>query len=64
MSHIRGTDRSQVLLFPQALDDCIAQDNPVRFIDAFVLSLDLAQLGFTPATPATPGRPADDPAQL
>jgi len=64
MSHIRGIDRLQVLLFPQALDDYIAQDNPVRFIDAFVLSLDLAQLGFTRVTPAPTGRPAYDPAQL
>lgn len=64
MSHIHGTDRSEVLLFPPALDDYITQDNPVRFIEAFVLSLDLVELGFTRATPAATGRPGYDPADL
>ncbi|HZB44341.1 MAG TPA: IS5/IS1182 family transposase, partial [Pyrinomonadaceae bacterium] len=64
MSHIRGVDRLEVLLFPEALDDYIAQDNPVRFIEAFVESLDLVELGFTRATPAATGRPGYDPADL
>jgi len=64
MSHIRGADRSEVLLFPPALDDYITQDNPVRFIEAFVLSLDLVELGFARATPAATGRPGYDPADL
>jgi transposase len=64
MSYIRGADRSEVLLFPEALDDYIAADNPVRFIDAFVVSLDLVELGFARATPAATGRPAYDPADL
>jgi transposase len=64
MGHIRGTDRSTVLLFPGAIDDYITADNPVRFIDAFVVSLDLAGLGFARATPAATGRPAYDPADL
>lgn len=57
MGHIRGTDRSTVLLFPEAIDDYITADNPVRFIDAFIASLDLAGLGFARATPAATGRP-------
>lgn len=64
MGHIRGADRSTVLLFPEAIDDYITEDNPVRFIDAFVVSLDLAGLGFARATPAATGRPAYDPADL
>ena len=64
MSHIRGADRSEALLFPQALDDYITEDNPTRFIEAFVVSLDLVGLGFTRATPATTGRPGYDPADL
>src|SRR4051812_37189648 len=64
MSHIRGADRSEVLLFPEALDDYISDNNPVRFIEAFVVSLDLVELGFARATPATTGRPAYDPADL
>jgi transposase len=64
MSHIRGAGRSEVLLFPEALDDYISDNNPVRFIEAFVVSLDLVELGFARATPATTGRPAYDPADL
>jgi transposase len=52
------------MLFPETLDDYITEDNPVRFNDAFVYSLDLAQLGFAHATPAATGRPAYDPADL
>ena len=36
MRHIPGIDRSQVLLLPEAVDDYVGRDNPVRFIDAFV----------------------------
>jgi transposase len=64
MGHIHGADRTEVLLFPQAIDDYITEDNPVRFIDAFVSSLDLAQFGFIRATPAATGRPAYNPADL
>ena len=42
MAHITGTDRAQVLLLPDTVDDYVGPDNPVRFIDAFVDSLDLA----------------------
>lgn len=64
MGYISGADRSKVLLFPEVLDDYITEDNPVRFIDAFVSGLDLADLGFTRAEPAATGRPAYDPADL
>lgn len=50
MPHVQGADRNEVLLFPEALDDYITPENPVRFIDAFVSNLDLTQLGFTHAT--------------
>ena len=36
MRQIPGIDRSQVLLLPEAVDDYVGRDNPVRFIDAFV----------------------------
>lgn len=64
MPFIPGSDRSSVLLFPEALDDYITAENPVRFIDAFVSSLDLAQLRFIRSQPAHTGRPAYDPADL
>jgi transposase len=53
MAHIEGSDREQMTLFPEALDDYVSQENPVRFIDAFVESLDLEELGFTHAVPMT-----------
>jgi transposase len=61
---IEGEDRSQVSLLPECLDDFIAQDNPVRVVDAFVGELDLAALGFDGATPALTGRPAYYPQVL
>jgi hypothetical protein len=33
-------------LLPEAVDDYVDADNPVRFIDAFVAGLDLASAGF------------------
>jgi hypothetical protein len=49
MNHRSGLDRSQTLLFPESLEDYVAADNPVRFLDAFVGSLDLQALGFARA---------------
>ena len=42
---IEGEDRSQITLLPECLDDFIADDNPVRVVDAFVDELDLRALG-------------------
>lgn len=64
MDYIRGVSRQQVTLFPEAIEDYITADNPVRFIDAFVSKLDLAELGFQRAQPAETGRPAYDPGDL
>jgi transposase len=61
---IEGEDRSQSTLLPACLDDYIADDNPVRAVDAFVEELDLRQLGFAGADPAETGRPAYHPAVL
>jgi transposase len=61
---IEGQDRQQVTLLPECLDDFIAEDNPVRVVDAFVAELDLRALGFEGATPAALGRPSYDPAVL
>src|SRR3974377_2053519 len=64
MKHRVGLDRSQTLLLPERLEDYIAAENPVRFQDAFVGTLDLAALGFTKARPADTGRPPYAPADL
>src|SRR5512134_3260141 len=61
---IEGEDRSQATLLPACLDDYIAEDNPVRAVDAFVEELDLQALGFAGAEPAETGRPAYHPAVL
>jgi transposase len=61
---IEGEDRNQATLLPEHLDDYIAEDNPVRAVDAFVEELDLKQLGFAGADPASTGRPAYHPAVL
>ena len=64
MNHRTGLDRSQTLLFPERLEDYIAAENPVRFLDAFVGSLDLHALEFGKARCANTGRPPYDPAVL
>lgn len=61
---IQGTERSQVTLFPEQLEDYVAEDNPVRVVDVFVEQLDLGKLGFEGVTPMKTGRPAYHPAVL
>src|ERR1700691_3351267 len=61
---IEGEARTQSLLFPEQLDDWVAEDNPVRVIDAFVEELGLKELGFEGAVPAETGRPGYHPATL
>src|SRR6201982_2415453 len=64
MTHISGHDRSQALLLPEAIDDYVGSDNPVRFIDAFVDGLDLAAASFSGVEPKATGRPSYAPADL
>ena len=61
---IVGEDRTQATLFPERLDDYIAEDNPVRLIDAFVDELDLKRLGFKRVEPRATGHPAYHPSML
>jgi len=61
---IEGEQRTQSVLFPEQLEDWIAEENPVRAVDAFVDELDLAELGFGGVQPAATGRPAYHPATL
>lgn len=64
MGYKAGVDREQQILFPETLDEYVASDNPVRFIDAFVAKLDMAELGFERAVPAVEGSPGYDPRDL
>lgn len=64
MAYITGEDRNQITLFPEAVDDYIATDNPVRVVEAFVNSLDMQELGFKRSEPNNTGRPSYDPRDL
>jgi transposase len=64
VNYIEGADRQQGWLLPERLEDYVSADNPVRFLDAFVESLDLAALGFQRATPSATGRPPYQPGDL
>ena len=57
---IKGEDCTQGTLFPERLDDYVAEDNPVRVIDVFIDDLDISGLGFK-AAPAATGRPGYHP---
>lgn len=61
---IEGVSRTQSTLFPESLEDYIAEDNPVRVIDVFVDGLSLEKQGFFSAQPEAIGRPAYHPSTL
>lgn len=64
MGFIEGTERGQVALLPPCIDDYVAADSLVRIVDAFVASLDLADLGFDRAVSAKTGRPGYHPGDI
>ncbi|MDR6190584.1 hypothetical protein QE372_002899 [Agrobacterium pusense] len=53
-----------MLLLPEAVDDYVGPDTPVRFIEVFVDGLDLAAAGFVRVAATETGRPGYDPADL
>ena len=61
---IEEDNRSQATLFPEKLEDYIAEDNPIRVIEAFVDGRDLGSIGFASAIPKKTGRPAYRPTTL
>jgi hypothetical protein len=48
---VDGENRSQSTMFPESLEEYIAEDNPVRVVDVFVDELDLKGLGFESIEP-------------
>ena len=60
---IEGENRFQATLFPEQLDDYIAEDNSVRVIDVFIDGIDLSGMGFK-IIPEVLGRPAYHPATM
>jgi transposase len=60
-----GVCREQASLLPPRMDDYVGLDNPVRAIDAYVRSLDMAGLGFKHGKGGGgAGQPPYDPADL
>src|ERR1700683_2375460 len=64
MAHISGLERDQLLLLPEAVDDYVGSDNPVRLIAAFVCGLDLVEAAFARVQPKATGRPGYAPGDL
>jgi transposase len=64
MAHVAGQSRYQSTLFPEVLDEVVGVDDPVRVIDAFVDTLDLAALGFSKVAAEEMGRPPYAPGDL
>ena len=60
---IEGEDRSQATLFPERIDDYVAEDSPVRVVDVFIDDLDVSGLGFRTEPNAT-GRPSYHPKMM
>src|SRR5215468_3980209 len=61
---VEEADRGQWTLLPECLDDFIDESNPVRVIDVFVDTLDLAEMSFAGVEPAATGRPSYHPSVL
>jgi len=70
MKYIQGIDRNQTAIFPTTMEMAIEEDNDVRFIDVFIDSLPLKQMGFeeveVPTQGSNPegGRPSYHPKDL
>ena len=60
---IEGEDRNQATLFPERIDDYVAEDSPVRVVDVFIDDLDISGLGFRTEPNAT-GRPSYHPKMM
>ena len=61
---VQCEERTQGSFLPSRLEDCVAEDNPVRVIDVFVGELDLIKLGFEGMNPQATGRPGYHPSTL
>lgn len=62
--YIEGENRNQLNMLPISLDEMIAEDNPVRVIDALVDSLDIKALNLQYSNPKKIGRKPYDPKHL
>lgn len=62
MEYLKGDSRTQLVLYTTCIDDMIPQYNSVRFIDKFVNTLNLQDLGFQSIS--YQGRPPYNPSDL
>ena len=60
---IEGESRHQATMFPERLDDYVAEDSAVRVVDVFIDDLDISGLGFK-TEPNDTGRPAYHPTTM
>ena len=63
-SYVEGLSRNQTFLLPKTIEQYVEPDNPARFIDAYVNTLNMEKLGFTHSTPQDLGRPSYNPKDL
>ena len=62
--YVQRSNRQQIILAPICLDDMIAQDNPVRAIEAIVERMDIPSLGFVYAKTRKIGRKPYNPVDM
>ena len=64
MNYITGFNRKQAVLIPETIEQLIDKNNPVRFIDSFVNSLEVVAFGFRDIRLNKNGRPPFHPKDL
>jgi transposase len=64
MNYISGVDRNQAVLIPETIAVLIEHNNPIRFIDAFVNSLNFVEFGFRDISFNKNGRPPFHPTDI
>ena len=57
MSHSRKANRTQQFLFPPSLEELVGSDDPARFLDDLLHTMDLRALGFVDPPADARGRP-------
>ena len=61
MRYVVGMHSRQMTMGVWSIEEEVAANSPVRFIEVFVESLDVVELGFSRTEPAHTGRPAYAP---
>ena len=64
MRYMKGTDSRQMTMGIWSIEEEVAENSPARFIEVFVDSVDVVEVGFSRAEPAHTGRPAYSPQDL